>query len=473
MIDPWKLYLAGMLISLILGSMITIFAIRYLTTLHSQKVKSPRDHHEESISRFGGLGMAWSFFITVILILWLPIDERTEGFRTLPQDRFFGFILGAIFAWLLGYLDDIWNLKAFWKLLGQVGLGVFAVLFGFEFNTLQTPFFQMINLDLWSIPITILWIVGIMNAMNLIDGLDGLASGISMVAIGVMASMLISQNNTSLLLLLFIIFGAVFSFWLFNRPPASIFMGDSGAYFLGYTMSLLTLWSTESMGNQSMLPVLILAIPIIDTLFAFFRRLIKGIPFYSADKDHIHHRLISKGISPDIAMMYLVGLSAVFGLLAVFAFYRSDLQGYAYIVGLALSWLILYVLEYDVIRMPFNSLQVHSDYRKQRLLMMALGKDMSNFLSKDPDLDSIYRSILYWGNLTGFSSIEIKFNQRVLWSYGSGNQMDRLFNFNDNSWEIRWTFPDSSIRLDSDVKGEAINEVTKVLIKRLKELDEE
>ena len=126
-------------------------------------------------------------------------------------------------AWGLGFADDIFLLRARWKLVGQIGIAFLAIAFGFNIHTVQIPFFQVLNLGLWSWPLTVLWIVGVMNAINLIDGLDGLASGLCIVILAILATICWWQGQLSLLLLIMILGGATLGFWSFNRPPASIF----------------------------------------------------------------------------------------------------------------------------------------------------------------------------------------------------------------------------------------------------------
>ena len=119
-------------------------------------------------------------------------------------------------------------------------------------------------------------------------------------------------------------------FWCFNRPPASIFMGDSGSLFLGFTLAVLSIWVMGAPVGQSMLPLLIMAIPIIDTAFSVFRRLLKGVPFYSADNDHLHHRLIARGFSATQTMLILVGFSSLFGVLALLAYRITNFLGFSF-----------------------------------------------------------------------------------------------------------------------------------------------
>ena len=160
-------------------------------------------------------------------------------------------------------------------------------------------------------------------------------------------------------------------------------MGDSGSYFLGYLVAILSIWVCEkSIGTVSLFPLLILAVPIIDTTFSIFRRFLKGIPFYSADKDHLHHRLLSKGLTPTQAVFILSGISIIYGSLALSAHYYPEFQSYVYLSGIGLIWVLLYFLEYDVIRRPVSSIRGQHDLRKRRDLMITLAEQMDHFFSK-------------------------------------------------------------------------------------------
>lgn len=181
------------------------------------------------------------------------------------------------------------------------------------------------------------------------------------------------MGKIQLMLLMIVLLGSIISFLSFNRPPASIFMGDSGSYFLGYLMAVILLWVCEKPnGSVSLLPLLILAVPIIDTSFSLFRRILKGIPFYSTDKDYLHHRWMAKGMMPIQAMLNLVGVSLIYGTMALGAYQWSITQPYAFLGRIALAWFFLYLLEYDVIRMPVSSIRVQNDHRKRRYLKIAL-----------------------------------------------------------------------------------------------------
>ena len=471
--NEWKLLISGGIIGLILSSMLVMIVLYRLSPLlQSKRERSLRDQNRELVPRFGGVALFWGFTFTLLIVWLLPIEQRGLSLQLPSENRFAGLYIGGLLAWFLGFCDDIFQLRARWKLAGQIGIAFLAVSFGFEINLVQIPFLQTVDLGLWSLPLTVFWIVGVMNALNLIDGLDGLASGLSIVALSFMALICWWMNQLPLLFLIIILIGVTLGFWAFNRPPATIFMGDSGSLFLGYSVAVLSIWipGTQT-GTQSILPVLILSIPILDTIFAVFRRLLKGIPFYSADNDHLHHRLISKGFSPPLAMIFLILSAILFGGLALLAFSMSYLQGYVFLAAIILAYLLLYWLEYDVIRKPLNSLWGQAEYRKSRNLMLALCEKIDDFFAKDPDQESIIRSFHFWTEMAGVSRIELRKKDSIVWVIGTDNLVHRLLVFKHEKWEVRMNLPESSWKIDSDVKGNLMERVSLAFLVRLEQLE--
>jgi len=471
--NEWKLLISGGMIGLILCSVLVIIVLYRLSPiLQSRRVKSLRDQHRELVPRFGGVAIFWSFVFTLLIVGLLPFEQRGLGFLIPFEEKFVGLCFGGLLAWGLGFCDDIFQIRTRWKLSGQIGIALLALSFGFEISIVQVPFLQKVNLGLWSFPLTVLWIVGIMNAVNLIDGLDGLASGLSIVALTFMAVISWWVSQIPLLLVIIILIGVTLGFWSFNRPPASIFMGDSGSLFLGYSVAVLSIWIPGThAGTHSILPALILAIPIVDTIFAVFRRLLKGIPFYSADNDHLHHRLISKGFSPSLAMVFLVLTAMLYGGLAIVVFNFSHLQGYVFLVAIILAYLLLYWLEYDVIRKPLNSFWGQGDHRKNRNLMLALCEKIDDFFAKDPDQGSIIRSFHFWTEMAGVSRFELRHKDLVVWQSGPENHSHRMLMFQHEKWEVRMALPESSWKIDSDVKGNLLERVSLAFLIRLKQLE--
>ncbi len=470
--SDFKLLLSGGLIGLLLSTVLLVIVIYRLSPrLQSRRQSSLRDQHIEPVPRFGGIALFWGFMGSLLLLWWLPFEQRGLGLQLLPENRLIGLCLGGLLAWGLGFADDIFHLRARWKLLVQIGIAVLAISLGFEIKTVQVPFFQVLNLGLWSWPITALWIVGVMNAFNLIDGLDGLASGLSIVALTFLSTICWWQGQISLMLVILVLLGTTLGFWTFNRPPASIFMGDSGSLFLGFTLAILSIWVMGTSSGQSMLPLLIMAIPILDTVFSVFRRLLKGIPFYSADNDHLHHRLLGKGFSPTQAMVLLIVVSVLFSGLALMAYRLSNLQGFAYLGGIIIAYMLLFWLEYDVIRTPFISFLGQGDRKKNRALMMALVEQIDLFFAKDPDQESIMRSFRYWTEMAGVSQIEVRLKNSMVWQSGPEEISHRLLLFRQGDWEVQLALPESSWTIDSDVKGDLFERVSIALMTRLEELE--
>ena len=468
----WKYLFGGGILGLILSS-ILIMIILYLVNskLQNQRKLSLRDQHIENVSRFGGIGLFWGFLGTLILLWWIPIEQQLIGLEFLPQNRLAGLCIGGMLAWGIGFADDVIDLRARWKLAGQIVLSVLAIGLGFEINVIQVPVLQNINLGSWSWPITILWIVGVINAINLIDGLDGLASGLAIVALACFGTLCWWQDQYSLLLLIFVLVGVTLGFWAFNRPQASIFMGDSGSMFLGYALALLSIWATDLPGRgPSALPLLILAVPILDTGFALFRRFFKGIPFYSADKDHLHHRLIARGFSATQAMLVLVGFSSLFGVIALMAYRITNFLGFSFLLGVSLAYLLLYWLGYEVIRNPLSTIKEQTDHRKRRNLLLSLSEQIEEFFAKDPDSESVFRSFHFWTKMAGVSRFEVRVNNEIVSQSGVEDSSHRILSFSQGSCEVLLALHESSWTIDSDFKGNLLESVSEALMRRLEQL---
>ena len=471
-INFWKYLFGAGVFGLILCSiliMITLYLVN--SKLQQQRKLSLRDQNIEPVSRFGGIGLYWGFLGVLLLLWWIPVEKQLIGLEYLPQNRLAGMCIGGLLAWGLGFVDDVIDLRARWKLTGQIILSVLAIGLGFEINTIQVPVLQIINLGPWSWPITILWIVGVINAINLIDGLDGLASGLVIIALTCFGILCLWQGQYSLLILIFVLVGVTLGFWLFNRPQASIFMGDSGSMFLGYVMALLSIWVTDLPGRgPSALPLLILAVPILDTGFAIFRRFFKGIPFYSADKDHLHHRLIARGFSATQAMLALVGFSTLFGVIALMAYRITNFLGFSFLLGLSLAYILLYWLGYEVIRSPLSSIKEQTDHRKRRNLLLSLSEQIEEFFAKDPDSESVFRSFSFWTKLAGVSRFEVRINNKIVSQSGTEDPLHRILSFRQGSCAMLLALDESSLTIDSDFKGNLLESVSMALMRRLEQL---
>lgn len=279
-----------------------------------------RKVHQKIMPRLGGLAIFISFIIGVIFLR--PTDEFS-----LP------IIIGSIIIVITGVLDDMFELSAKVKLFGQLAAALVVVLAGAQVDFINIPFGGKIEFGLFSIPLTILWIVGVTNAINLIDGLDGLAAGVSSIALITISGMAILMGDTYVMSMGFIVLGSTLGFLVYNFHPAKIFMGDTGALFLGYIISVLALLGFKNVTILSLIiPVIILGVPISDTLFAIIRRFVNKQPLSAPDKSHLHHCLLKLGYSHRQTVLIIYGIAAMFGLAAVI-FSNSTLWGALLVVG--------------------------------------------------------------------------------------------------------------------------------------------
>lgn len=282
---------------------------------------STRKVHAKAIPRIGGVAIGVAFIAPLVGLLC--VDSSVGRMFAANRQHVLAMLLGGVFISAVGLLDDLRGLGAVRKLLAQCLIAGLAVALGIRVEYVSSPWGAM-PLGAFSVPLTILWIVAVVNAMNLIDGLDGLASGVAFVAVA--TNFVIAAVNGNALMMLFMaaLGGAIIGFLVFNFNPASIFMGDSGSLFLGYVLAIGTIvTNTKASATVALLaPVLALGLPIMDTALAVYRRAVAGRPLFAADREHVHHRMLAMGFSHRraVIVLYLVALLlAGLGLLSVFA----------------------------------------------------------------------------------------------------------------------------------------------------------
>jgi len=272
--------------------------------------KDDRRIHDHPIPRMGGLAIFLGFVLSTLLFA----EASTP---------IMGLLAGALIIAVMGAVDDIVALNAWVKLAVQIIAAMVAVRSGIIFDVVSTPIIisetKMLNVGFLAIPMTILWIVGCTNAVNLIDGLDGLAVGVSTISSLTMLVVSLFVASPTVSVLLAALTGACIGFIPYNVNPAKIFMGDVGSQLLGYvlaTVSILGLFKMHAL-ITFIVPILAMAVPLADTVFAFVRRILKGQSPFHADKGHFHHRLLAIGLNQKQVAAVLYSISAVMGLLAV------------------------------------------------------------------------------------------------------------------------------------------------------------
>jgi UDP-GlcNAc:undecaprenyl-phosphate/decaprenyl-phosphate GlcNAc-1-phosphate transferase len=265
-----------------------------------------RKVHQSVMPRLGGLAIFISFIIGVILLR--PVNLSSLSI-----------LIGSIIITIIGILDDIMELSAKVKLIGQLAAACTVVFWGdLQVGFINLPFGGQLQFGLLSIPFTILWIVGITNSINLIDGLDGLAAGVSSIALITISGIAFLQGNFYVAVVGLIVIASTLGFLIYNFHPAKIFMGDTGALFLGYIISVLSLLGFKNITFISLIiPIIILAVPISDTFFAILRRIIHKKPLGTPDKQHLHHCMLRMGYSHRQTVLLIYAMSAFFGMVAL------------------------------------------------------------------------------------------------------------------------------------------------------------
>jgi UDP-GlcNAc:undecaprenyl-phosphate GlcNAc-1-phosphate transferase len=324
-----------------------------------------RKIHRYPIPRVGGLAIAISYLVAYVLV-------RPEEGSPLAQQLSLVWKLlpGAALAFGIGLLDDLFNLRAWIKLLGQLAAASLACVGGVRILSIGGA-----PTDAWwNIPLTILWLLACMNAFNLVDGLDGLAVGVGLFATLTVFAAAMMQHNMVLAVATFPLAGALLAFLCYNFNPATIFLGDSGSLLIGFLLGCYAaIWSNKSATLLGMTaPLMALSIPLLDVALAIGRRFLRHQPIFGADRGHIHHRLLDRGFTPRQVVLVLYGLC---GLAAAF----SLLQGVVHSFFVLLGVQYLGYAEFDLAgRLLFGgefqrSVSAQLDLRKFRAALTAAG----------------------------------------------------------------------------------------------------
>jgi len=267
-----------------------------------------RKIHEEAIPNLGGIVIFFGFLLSLLFVV--QIEGQVKAL-----------LIGGVIILLLGVVDDIANLSPKHKFAIQMIPALIVIIYNSDlinsFIVNQLRSFDLLGYLLY--PILIFWIVGITNSINLIDGLDGLACGVSIIALITFLILGLKLNLEAINLISIALAGSMLAFLRFNFYPAKIFLGDSGSTFAGFVLaSTGALWVLNSRTSFFIfIPVIILALPIFDTLFAIWRRYRGHRPIFQADKGHLHHRLLARGISHKNVVLILWGISAICSVIAL------------------------------------------------------------------------------------------------------------------------------------------------------------
>lgn len=316
--NNFKTYLAVLVMSALASFLLTPLARKLAFKWNAIDQPDPRKVHKVPMPRLGGLAV-FGGFCAPWLAFYLLDNRVTATFQNYEK-LFLALMIAASLMLLLGVADDVKGLNAKQKFSFQIMTALALYFGGYQITLLSNPFGDAIALGWLALPVSVLWIVGVTNAINLLDGIDGLATGVTVCISLSLAVINIVNDNILVALLTLCLAGACLGFLPHNFSPAKIFLGDSGSLFIGLVLSGIGIISLFKVTTAAIVivPVMLFGIPLFDTTAVFFGRLMRGDPLFKADKTHLHHRLLHMGMNHRQASLLLYAVSAALGGVAVY-----------------------------------------------------------------------------------------------------------------------------------------------------------
>jgi UDP-GlcNAc:undecaprenyl-phosphate GlcNAc-1-phosphate transferase len=341
------------------------------------QARSSRKIHDRPIPRLGGIAIVVAFYAPFVALLGV---ESGVGYMFYERpNTAIGFFAGGLAIALLGVYDDLKGTDATRKFAVQFAVAGLLYYLGFRVEQIANPFGPDIELGIFAIPFTMLWIVGVINAMNLIDGLDGLAGVVALFAVLTTFIVAVNQPNALMMLFTAALAGAILGFLFYNFNPATIFMGDTGSMFLGFILAAASIKTGQksSTAVAILTPIVALGLPILDTLLAMARRAVRGRPLFSADKEHIHHRLMSLGMSHRQAAFALYAVCLALNVVALVLVFSNSIAAASLLAALTIvGFLAMRRLGY----IQFSSTHFLSDQRRRNRELRTIVRDGSDRL---------------------------------------------------------------------------------------------
>jgi UDP-GlcNAc:undecaprenyl-phosphate GlcNAc-1-phosphate transferase len=319
-------------IAALVASLLTPLVRRLALRLGAVAQPTKRDVHARAIPRLGGVAICLALFAPVVGLFFVEtaVAQQFHAERL----KVLGLGVGGLAMCAVGVIDDTRGIRNLYKLYAQIAVAVLAFFCGFRIEAVALPIVGSLDMGIFALPITALWIVGIINALNLIDGLDGLAAGVAFFAAITNLVVAYIAGFSFGTLIMASMLGAVLGFLLYNFNPARIFMGDSGSYLLGYVLAVTSLTGASQKASTAislLVPVVAMGVPIFDTLFAMVRRFLERRPLFAPDRGHLHHRLLAAGVTHRRAVLIIYAISVVLTAAAIGIYLGRSWQ-----VGLAL-----------------------------------------------------------------------------------------------------------------------------------------
>ncbi len=405
-------YLTSFIISFIFVCIATPILIKIGLKFGFVDQVNQRKIHRGAIPRIGGIGISLGTLLPIFLLFYVH-----SGIEIRTNNSIFLFFAGGLGISLVGLFDDIRGINAKVKFLFQIAIAVMATLHGALITSLPMPWGRL-ELGFFGYILTVFWIIGIINAFNLIDGMDGLSSGITLFSSLTIAMLAIVNGYLPTALVALALAGAVTGFLIYNFNPAKIFMGDSGSMFIGYILAILSLRSQSKAHAvvSILVPIIAMGLPILDTTLAFMRRLLRHQSIFSADKQHIHHFLLSLGFNQRKTVLIMYSISILFTILSMLMIFKKSLDTN---IDTFLIVIVFAIIVFVIIKKLGYVEMIYGKFRVKK--ENSLEKHLENFfidrISLDPN-ENFFSEL----PIKGFDILDIKGNN--LFSTGEKDKIN-------------------------------------------------
>ncbi|HZZ86324.1 MAG TPA: MraY family glycosyltransferase [Anaeromyxobacteraceae bacterium] len=434
---------------------------------------SSRKVHGKPIPRLGGIAIVAAFYVPLLALLAVnsSVGQRFWGDR----GHALGLIGGGLLIAALGVYDDLRGAGARLKFTVQFAAAALMYAVGFRIDVMAIPFGPVVHLGPFGPLLTLFWIVGVINALNLIDGLDGLAGGVAFVAAVVTWMQAVLHGDPLMGLFMGALAGAVLGFLVYNFNPASIFMGDTGSMFLGFVLATSAVQTSQKSSACVALavPIVLLGVPICDTLLAIGRRAARGTPLFSADRDHIHHRLLDLGLSQREAVLALYGAAALLGVAALELGRVSGVAALCFLAGI-LSTVIVVLRRLGYLRL--HKLARTLVHRRRNLAMRRAVRRAAEGLRSADDPSAVFGCLVEPSRALGARGLALELDglaEPNRWSTGlAGCALRARFPVYGErgaggTLELGWERGRRSVDRDTEIAVEQLCEHVRTALERL------
>jgi UDP-GlcNAc:undecaprenyl-phosphate GlcNAc-1-phosphate transferase len=401
----YRTYFGCFVLGVLVSVLLTPWIIRLACRWRIMDQPASRKMHQRPTPLLGGLAVFWGMWIPLALLMTYHNDITRAIFA--DWKPLVLILVGGFSMLLLGIYDDIRGLTAKWKLIVQLPIALGLWVCGVRFELITLPYLGSIELGLLGPVLSLLWLVGVTNALNLIDGIDGLAAGVAFFVSATNAVIAIINGNPLLALIMCSMAGACLGFLRYNFSPAKVFLGDTGSLFLGMTLAVSSVVTNYkgTVASSMLIPVLVLGYPVVDTLLSMLRRVARGKSMFTGDAGHIHHRLLAKGLGHRKASVVLYGMCCLFSLVAL-AMVMEKNMGTA--VGLLLLTIILLFGLWFLGYLRFFSAVAISQERKQYQIAFHFSEMVKAKIGLAVDAEEVFRQIQETVTEFGIPRVELE-----------------------------------------------------------------